>query len=103
MLPIPGVVEVNGADLNVRMEGVLVEKNSASGVMSHMKMTRQIIVLEVLNCLLQGNDVPFPRDVFFDGAFFASSRSRVPVQNAEACLLKQLVWHVVVRAILWIG
>ena len=39
-------------------------------------------------CLLQGNDAPFLRNVFFDGAFFAPSRSRNPVQNAEACLLK---------------
>ena len=94
-------MEVNGADLHVRMEGVLVEKNSASGcVMSHMKMTRQVLVL---NCLLQSNDVPFLRDVFFGGAFFASSRSRVPVQNAEACLLKQPDGHIVVEAILWIG
>ena len=88
MPPIPGVVEVNGTDLDVRVEGVVVEKNCASGVMSHMKMTRQVFVLEVLNCLLQSNDVPFPRNVFPDGAFFASSRSRIPVQNAEACLLK---------------
>ena len=73
--PISGIVEVNGADLNVRMEGVLVEKNNASGVMSHIKMTRQAFVLEVLTCLLQSNDVPFHRDVVFDGAFFASSRS----------------------------
>ena len=35
MLHILGIVEVNGADLNVRMKGVLVEKNSASGVMGH--------------------------------------------------------------------
>ena len=103
MLPIPGIVEVNGADLNVRMKGVIVEKNSASGVMSHMKMTRQAFVLKVLNCLLQSNDVPFLRDVLFDGAFFASSSSRVPVQNAEACLLKQMVGHIVDKAILWIG
>ena len=102
MLHIPGIVEVNGADLNVRMEGVLVEKNSASGVMGHVKKTRQVIVL-VLDCLLQGDDVPFPRDVVFDGAFFASSRSRVPVQNAEACLLKQTDGHIVDNAILWIG
>ena len=65
-------------------------------------MTRQVFVLEVLNCLLQSNDVPFHRNVFFDGAFFASSRSRIPVQNAAACLLKKTVGHVVVKAILWI-
>ena len=64
----------------------LLKKSCAFGVMSHMKMTRQVFVLEVLNCLLQSNDVPFHRNVFFDGAFFASSR--IPVQNAEACLLK---------------
>ena len=89
MLHILGIVEVNGADLYVRMEGVLVEKNSASGVMGHVKKSLQVIVLKVLNCLLQSNDVPFLRDVLFDGAFFASSSSRVPAQNAEACLLKQ--------------
>ena len=79
------------------------EENSASGAMCHMKLTRQVFELEVLNCLLQSNDVPLPRDVFFDGAFFASSKSRAPVQNAEACLLKQPVGHIVVKAILWIG
>ena len=58
-------MEVNGADLNVRMEGVLFEKNSASGATSQMKMTRQAFVLKVLNCLLQSNDVPFLPDVGF--------------------------------------
>ena len=97
------IVRYTTSDLNVRMEGVLVEKNNASGVMSHIKMTRHAFVLKVLNCLLQSNDVPFLRDVLFDGAFFASSRSSVPVQNAEACLLKQMVGHIVDKAILWIG
>ena len=66
-------------------------------------MTRQVFVLEPLNCLLQSIHAAFLRDVFFDGAFFASSRSRVPVQNAEECLLKKLVGHIVVSAILWSG
>ena len=71
--------------------------------MRHMEMTCEVFVLEVLDCLLQDDDVPFHRDVVFDGAFFASSRSSVPVQNAEACLLKQTVGHIVDKAILWIG
>ena len=71
--------------------------------MRHMEMTRQVHVLEVLDCLLQSDDVPFHRDVFFDGTFFASSRSRIPAQNAEARLLTQATRHVVVKAILWIG
>ena len=69
---------------------VLVEQYSTASVMSHMKMTRQVFVLEVLNCILQSNDVPFPRNVFFDGAFFSSPRSMIPVQNAEACSSKRL-------------
>ena len=64
MLPIPSIVEVNGADLDDRVERVPVEQNCTSGVMSHMKMTRQVFVLEVLNCVLQSNDVPSPRNVF---------------------------------------
>ena len=43
--------------------------------MGHVKKTRQVIVLEVLNCLLQSNDVPFHRDVVFDGNFFLLSCS----------------------------
>ena len=38
--------------------------------MRHMEMTCQVFVLEVLDCLLQDDDVPFHRDVFFDGARF---------------------------------
>ena len=41
--------------------------------MGHVKKTRQVIVLEVLDCLLQGDDVPFSRDVVFDGNFFLLS------------------------------
>ena len=41
--------------------------------MGHVKKTRKVIVLEVLDCLLQGDDVPFPRDVVFDGNFFLLS------------------------------
>ena len=77
MLPIPSVVEVNGADFDVRVEGVNFEKKLNIRRNEQMDMTRQVFVLEVLDCVLQSNDVPFPRDVFFDGAFFCSSRSRI--------------------------
>ena len=98
MLPIPGIVKVNGADLDVRAEGVLVEQNCASSAMRHMAMIPQV-VLEVLDCLLQSDDVPCLRDVFFDGTFFASSRSRIPSHNVEARLFTQAIRHVVVKAI----
>ena len=34
-------------------------------------MTRQVIVLEVLDCALQSNDVPFLRDVLINGTFLS--------------------------------
>ena len=39
---------------------VLVEQYSTASVMSHVKMTRQELVLEVLDCHLQSNDMQFP-------------------------------------------
>ena len=61
--------------------------NTATSIVSHIKMTRQVIVLEVLDCTLQSNDVPFHRDVLINGTFFPSSRSQIPSQNAELPLL----------------
>ena len=46
----------------------LLKKNTATSIVSHLKMTRQAFVKKVLHCLLQNNDVPFHRDVVFDGA-----------------------------------
>ena len=69
------------------MKNVFVEQYRTSNKMSHIKMTRQEIVLEVLDCLLQCDDVPFPRDVLINGTFFPSSRSQIPTQNAEPLLL----------------
>ena len=59
-----------GGNLDVRVKSVLVEQDSTATIMSHMEVTRQVFVLEVLDCLLQSNDVPFPRDLFLDGTFF---------------------------------
>ena len=87
LLPSSGVVNVDGGNFDVQVKKNLVEKKSTAHKMRHVKMTRQVFVLEVLNCLLQSDDVPFPRDVFLDGTFFASPRSQIPAQNAEPPLL----------------
>ena len=73
-------MEVYGRNFD-GVKSVLVEQDSTASMMRHMKMPRQVFVLEVLDCLLQSDGVPFPRDVFLDGTFFASSRSRIPAQN----------------------
>ena len=61
-----GIVQVNGGNFDVRVKGVLVERYSTSSKMSHFKMTRPVIVLEVLDCFLQGDDMPFSRNVFLN-------------------------------------
>ena len=100
MLPISSVVEVNGLDFDLRVKVVLVEQDSIASVVGNAKVIRETLVLEVLNRFVEGNDVPFACNVLFNGTFSASSRSRVPAQDAEACLLEKTVWHAVVEAIL---
>ena len=56
--------------------------------MGNVEVIREALVLEVLDRFLEGKNVPFPRNVFFNGTFSASSRSRIPAQDAEACLLE---------------
>ena len=57
-------------------------------------------MLEVLDRLLERNHVSLPRNVFFDGTFSASSRSRDPARDAEPCLLEKTLGHAVVEAML---
>ena len=92
MLPIPGVVEVNGLDFDVRVKGVLIEQDSAASVVGNVKVIREALVLEVIDCLLERNHVPFHRNVLFSGTFSASSRCRIPARDAEACLLEKNGW-----------
>ena len=88
MLPISIVVEVDGLDSDVRGKGVFVKQDSTTIIMGNVEVIREALVLEVLDRFLHRNNVPFPRNVFFNGTFCASSRSRIPAQDAEACLLE---------------
>ena len=88
MLPISIVVEVDGLDSDVRVKGVFVTQDSTTSIMGDVEVIREALVLEVLDRFLDGNNVSFPRNVFFNGTFCASSRSRIPAQDAEACVLE---------------
>ena len=88
MFPIPGVVKVNGLDFDARVKGVVIEQDSTASVVVNARVMREALVLEVIDCLLERNHVPFPRTVLFNGTFSASSRSRIPAQDAEARLLE---------------
>ena len=55
--------------------------------MGKKEMVREALVLKVLNRLQWRNNDTFACNVFFNGPFSASSRSRVPAQDAYTRLL----------------
>ena len=71
----PGIVEVDGFDLDVQKEGVLVEQNRASSVVDHVVTAREELVVNVFNRLLQRDDMPFSCNLFLNSALSSTSRS----------------------------
>ena len=76
-----------------------VKQDSTTGVMSNVEVIREAHVLKILNRLSKSSQVPFLRNVFFNGSFCASSRPSIPAQDAEACLLKPTVGQAVVGTV----
>ena len=81
-------MKVDGLDVNVGVEGVLVEENCATFVMGHVEPTSKNVIVDILRCLLQGNDVPPACNQLFQGIFFSASGSRVPVLDTRRLLHK---------------
>ena len=50
-------MKVDGLDIDVRIEGVLVEKNCTTCVMGHVEAIREKLVVNVVRRLLQSNDM----------------------------------------------
>ena len=69
----PDIVKVDGFDFDVGKESVLIEQRCTSSTMGHVEPIREKLVVNVLNRLLQGNDVPFPFDLLLDSAFSSTS------------------------------
>ena len=61
------------------------------------------LVIKVFNCLLQGDDVPFHRNVPFDGCFFPASESWVPIVDTEPLLFGQAIGHIGIEAVFLIS
>ena len=49
----PGVMKVNGFDVEIGVESVLVEENRASSVMGHVEPTSKNLMVDILRCLLE--------------------------------------------------
>ena len=79
-------MKVDGLDIDVGIEGALVEENRAACKVGHMKSVMKKIVFDIVRSFLQGDEVPFSRNLFLDSTFPTSSGPRVPVVNAEPLL-----------------
>ena len=93
----PGVMKVDGLDIDVGVEGVLVVENRTSCIMGHVEPTSKNVMIDILGCLLQGNDMPPSCNLFFEGIFFSTSGPRGPVVDAESLLHnrsgRKMCWH----------
>ena len=81
MFPIPGVVEVHGTKINLLVKGVLVEQDSTTTLMGHIKVIGQVLL-----------DDTFP-----------SPKSQIPVVDAEPPLFGPPIGHVPVVTVLKIA
>ena len=79
-------MKVDGLDIDVGVEDVLVEENRAACVMGHVEPTCVNVMIDILRCLLQGNDKPPACNLLFECIFFSASGPRVPVVDAEPLL-----------------
>ena len=80
------IVEVDGFDLDIREESVLIEEHRASSVVSYVEPICKNVMFDIFNRFLQGDDMPFPCNSFADCDLFSTSRSWIPVVVAEPFL-----------------
>ena len=67
-------MKVTGFDVDIGVEGVLVEENRASSVMGHVEPTSKNVMVDILRCFLQSDDVPHACDLLLEGALDSSCR-----------------------------
>ena len=76
-------MKVDRSDVDVRVEGVLVEENRAARIVNHVKSFLKNTVINIVRCFLQSNNMPFPRILFLKCVVPPTSGPRVPVADAE--------------------
>ena len=103
-----GVMEVDGLDIDVSVEGVLVEENRTTCEVSHKKAFMSDCVVDVVRSFLQSDEVPLSCNLFFDSISCASSKSRIPVVNTKPHLQRRLrseekLWRIVTTSLGAVG
>ena len=80
------VLKVDELDFDVGIEGVLFEENRAACTMGYVEPTCENVMIDILRCLLQGNNMSPACNLLFEGIFFPAQVPRVPVVDAERLL-----------------
>ena len=72
-------MKVDGLDIDVRVESVLVEEDCTTCAMGHVEAICEKLVVDVVRRFVRGNDMPPSCNLLFEGIFFSPTGSRVPV------------------------
>ena len=73
------------------VEGVLVGENRATCVMAHVEPICQNIMIDILNCFLERDDMPPACDLLFEGIFFSASGPWAPVVDTQPLLHRRTI------------
>ena len=92
-------MKVNGLDIDVKVEGVFVEKHRAASVVGRMEPVGEEFMIFIINRLLQGDNVPLACDLLLNCAFFTTSRSCIPIVDAQSLLNVGARRHVGIKEI----
>ena len=93
---------VDGLDIDVGVEGVLVEEDCTTCVMGHVEAIREKLVVNVVRRFLQGNDMPPSCNLLFEGILFSPRGPGFQLQilsllctieRVAKCLLELFLWE----------
>ena len=68
-------------DIFIGIESVIIEVNCTTYVMGHVEAMREMLVVNVVTRLLQGNHIAFSCNLSSEGIFFSPTGSTVPVDG----------------------
>ena len=71
-------MKVDGLDIDVGVESVLIEETRTTCVMVHVEAIREKLVVNIGH-FLQGNGMPLPCNLLSEGIFLFPTEPRVPI------------------------
>ena len=85
-------MKVNGFDLDVREASVLIEQNGTTPKVCNVEACLEELVVNILNCFLQGDDMPLACDLLLNSAFSYTPRPWISVVDAEPFSIQVIDW-----------